>query len=83
MRDLLERYYSDWSEAAARLLDQGNERGEFDITDTGCTARSLVELLDGAFLVWTVLPGTVDLSERMRSALDLLARGLSTGTAAQ
>lgn len=77
VRDSLERYYSQWSEAAATLLDQGNERGEFHLTDTHAAARTLVELFDGAFLVWTTVPDTVDLTQRIQTAFDLLHDGLT------
>ncbi|TQN28540.1 TetR family transcriptional regulator [Haloactinospora alba] len=83
VRESLERYYAQWADALATLLEQGNAHGEFRITDTARTARTLVELFDGAFLVWTVVPEAVDLNERMQRALDLLYHGLAgdTGTA--
>ena len=77
VREFLERYYTRWTEAAAVLLEQGNQRGELEITDTWPAARTFVELFDGAFLVWTISPDAVDLDERMQTAFDILHRGLA------
>ncbi len=82
VRDFLERYYARWTEATIVLLDQGNQRGEFRIADTWAAARTLVELFDGALIIWTIAPGAVDLDERMQAAFDLLHRGLAGATAA-
>lgn len=80
IRDFLERYYEQWTEAAAVLLEQGNRSGELHVADTWSAARTFVELFDGAFLIWTLNPDTLDLGERMQTAFDLLYNGLTGNT---
>lgn len=77
VRVYLEYYYARWAQELARLLDEGVESAEFRIHDCASTARTLMELFDDAFLVWTLHPEDVDLPTRMLAAFELARSGLT------
>lgn len=80
IREFLTTCYAQWATAIAELLEQGDARGELVAADPLTTARSLIELIDGVVLNWTILAQKPDLGERMQAAFTVFARGLSART---
>lgn len=77
VREFLERYYADYAEALAVLLEQGNQRGELDVRDPHAAGRTLAELFDGAALVWTLNPDMTDVARRLQDSFEIVYHGLA------
>lgn len=74
VRELLESYYDGWTDATAKMFDQGVERDELQTEDTRLSATTLIELIDGATLNWTATAGRFDLAQRFHQAVDVVVR---------
>jgi AcrR family transcriptional regulator len=76
MRRLLGDFLQQFVDMVAPVIQQGIERGEFQVVDARDTAVTLAAALEGVLLVWGYAPDLVDLERQMQSVLDLLLAGL-------
>lgn len=77
VRDFLERYYAEYAEALAALIQQGNRRGELDVRDPRGAGRTLAELFDVAALLWILNPDMADLTRRLQGSFEIVYHGLA------
>ena len=76
VRSYLQRYYAEYREGLATLLQEGIDRGELREVDPEVTAVSIVALMEGLVLMWVMDPSTGDPADTLRPAFDQLVEGL-------
>ncbi len=76
LRERLSYYFAAYRERIQQLIQQAVETGEWETDAVDSAADAVIALFEGTLLIWSVLPQSMDLGERLSAALEVLLRGL-------
>lgn len=76
-----QRYFEAYRVALGKFITQGVATGEFRPVDVSVAAISLIGLIEGLMLVWSVDPAAFDLAVQAEAALGLFLDGLAARAA--
>jgi AcrR family transcriptional regulator len=76
VRQFLQSYYRRYHQLLASVFEQGFARGEFHHSTAETAAMALIAHLEGAGLLWSLMPEQAQLASQAEYAVELLLRGL-------
>jgi len=76
VQQVLRKYYQEHMKIMVPLIAQGIERGEFKDHDPQDTAIALGAIYEGTALLWVYDQDMIDISQHIRSGVNLLLTGL-------
>lgn len=72
VREFVQRYYDDFIDALAQLLQQGQDRGELNLEYPAEAAVNIACLIEGLTLLWSIDVDRIDLARQFRGAVNML-----------
>lgn len=76
IEDFRKRYDIEECGFIVRLLEDGQKRGVFSITDVQLTSRALISAVKGYEFPWVIEAGGTDIQRKMETLIDILFYGI-------
>ncbi len=70
-------YYQKYLDQISQLVQQGIDNGEWHAVSPRETAVTIISLMEGVILLWSIYPEDIDVGRQMRTAVQLMLDGLA------
>ena len=79
VRERLARYFDQFRDAIATIVNAGIATGEFESVDASQAAVAIIAQLEGTAILWAVDPATIDPATHLNGAARLFLAALARG----